>query len=274
MMSYLLHEKINKAIWWDRAARNQGTSLQELHCTEHLVMVAGSIRDINIFPLSSCIVFTKLFVKLLDTLMQGMVTAAWAKSLVFVVASQFWNKVETRLDVINVFPLSKFLLFYGFDILFVLFVVLFSCLDSKFLLVFNCHLTFFFTLFTFWSVSFSLLSFLIPVLFLVFTFLNLFFFLVSQLSLLSLCHPLFCWKWKVCQWVHSSKTANIFFLSERDLICFDLWIHSSVFLSVHMSYISIHCSGIMRVMRGKCYNIFYINADSSTYTFTMFEGKC
>lgn len=106
-----------------------------------------------------------------------------------------------------------------------------------------------FSLFAFWSISFSLFLFLIPVLFLVFTCLNLFFFLVSQLSLtvsqlslLFLCHPLLWWKWKECQWVHSSRTAKffLFLLGERSH-CFELWIHSSVFWSVHIKYISVHC---------------------------------
>lgn len=59
----------------------------------------------------------------------------------------------------------------------------------------------------------------------------LFFFLaspVSHLSLLFLCHPLLCWKWKECQRVHSSRTANTSFPGEGDLLCFDLSSPSSV----------------------------------------------
>lgn len=48
---------------------------------------------------------------------------------------------------------------------------------------------------------------------------------VSELFLLFLCHPLLCWKWRECQWAHSSRTTNMLFPWEWDLICFDLWIH-------------------------------------------------
>lgn len=157
--------------------------------------------------------------------MQGIVTAAWAKRLLLVVACRLWEKVETRLDVM--FCTSKFPLFYGFDILFVLFELLLSCLDSKFLLAFSWHLTFFFILFTCLSIS-SLFLFLILVLIFVFNFLC-FFFLVSQLSLsvsqltlLFPCYPLLCWKLKESQWIHSSRTANVFFFGSEisfALIC-------------------------------------------------------
>lgn len=59
----------------------------------------------------------------------------------------------------------------------------------------------------------------------------LFFFLgpsASHLSLLFLCHPLLCWKWRECQCVHSSRTANTSFPGEGNLLYFDLWIHLSV----------------------------------------------
>lgn len=142
MIGYVAQEE--KAGWWDRADRSYKICLQKLYYTEHLVIVADFIRDINILPLSCCIVFTKLFVKLLDTLMQGIMTAAWSKRLVLLVASEFKKKSGKRLDVINVFLPSKFPLLYGFGILFVLFVLLFSFLGSTFILLFNFHLTTFF----------------------------------------------------------------------------------------------------------------------------------
>lgn len=57
------------------------------------------------------------------------------------------KKVETRFYVNSILAPSKFPLFYGFDILFILFILLFSCLGSKFLLVFNCRFTFLFICF-------------------------------------------------------------------------------------------------------------------------------
>lgn len=75
MMGYVTQE--GNLIWMVRQGRQKLQNLlKELYYTEHLVIVADFIRDTNILPLSCCIVFTKLFVKLLDTLMQGMMTAA------------------------------------------------------------------------------------------------------------------------------------------------------------------------------------------------------
>lgn len=123
----------------------------------------------------------------------------------------------------NLWPLiitpSNFPLFYNFDIIFVLFVLLFSCLGSKFLLVFSCHLTYFFILFTFWSVSFSLFLFFILTLlcFLVFTFLKLFSLLVCQLSLsVSQLLLLFC----ATHYSGSEESARVSILPEQTIIFF------------------------------------------------------
>lgn len=70
------------------------------------------------FSLSCCIAFTKLSAKFLDTVVQEVVTAGWAKKLVLIVVSQFWKKkkVETSSDfiIISSFKILIVLWFWHF----------------------------------------------------------------------------------------------------------------------------------------------------------------
>lgn len=95
-MGYPLHEKRNKA----EEPKNLLQALLQRALGD------GCSFCYRHMPASGSVVFTNLFVQLSDTLMQAMVTAAWANRLTSVVASQFCG--DKKANAINVFHPSKF----------------------------------------------------------------------------------------------------------------------------------------------------------------------